>query len=376
MAACPLRCWVEISLSRILENFRGVRATVGPAVEVMGVVKSEAYGHGAVKVARLLEAEGAGWLAVSNVNEGIALREAGIRSRILVMAGLLAAEREALFDHGLTPVVHVLAELPELDRMAMARREVLRYHLKLDSGMGRLGTLAGPADILKVVRESRHTRLEGLMTHLASPADYTSPQTDSQIDAFDGLLSALRRAAVIPEWVHLSSSNPVAYGRTSAWRNLVRVGLALYGYISPARWAAPRRILDVKPALSWKAAILAVKEVPEGARIGYGAMFRAPQPMRIAALAAGYADGYPHQLSNRGKVIAGGELVPILGAVSMDMMTIDISHAPHLKPGDTVTLLGCEGDASLDAQQIAQTAGTIPYSVLCGIHPRVQKVYV
>jgi alanine racemase len=342
----------------------------------MGVVKSEAYGHGAVKVARLLEAEGASWLAVSNVNEGIALREAGIRSRILVMAGLLPAEREALFDHGLTPVVHVLAELPELDRMATARREVLRYHLKVDSGMGRLGTLAGPADILKAVREARHTRLEGLMTHLASPADYTSDQTDAQIDAFDGVLGALRRAAVIPEWVHLSSSNPVAYGRTSAWRNLVRVGLALYGYISPARGAAPRRILDVKPALSWKAAILTVKEVPEGARIGYSAMFRATQPMRIAVLAVGYADGYPHQLSNRGKVIAGGELVPILGAVSMDMMTIDISHAPHLKPGDTVTLLGCEGDASLDAQQIAQTAGTIPYSVLCGIHPRVMKVYV
>jgi alanine racemase len=155
----------------------------------------------------------------------------------------------------------------------------------------------------------------------------------------------------------------------------VRPGHAIYGYLSAGR-NAPAPALRVAPALSWKASILAVKDVPEGALIGYGGMFRAPRAMRIAVLAVGYADGLPHRLSNRGKVIAGGKLTPILGAVSMDLTTIDISHAPQLQVGDAVTLLGREGDAAQDAQQIARVAGTISYSVLCGIHARVKRVYV
>jgi alanine racemase len=158
---------------------------------------------------------------------------------------------------------------------------------------------------------------------------------------------------------------------------MVRPGHAIYGYVSPvSRGAAPEKHVDVRPALTWKAAILAVKDLPAGAMVGYGGMFRAPQAMRIGVLAAGYADGIPHRLSNKGKVIAGGKLAPILGAVSMDLTTIDLTHAPQLKPGDAVTLLGSEGSLSIDAQQIARAAGTISYSVLCGISARVKRVYV
>jgi alanine racemase len=157
---------------------------------------------------------------------------------------------------------------------------------------------------------------------------------------------------------------------------MVRPGHALYGYVSPPRGDAPKTVLDVKPVLTWKAKILTVKDVPEGALIGYGGSFRVPQSMRIAVLAAGYADGVPHRLSNRGKVIAAGKLVPILGTVCMDLTTIDISHTTALGPGEEVTLLGQEGDVSLDAQQIARMAGTISYSVLCGIGARVERVYV
>jgi alanine racemase len=173
----------------------------------------------------------------------------------------------------------------------------------------------------------------------------------------------------------MAATMPIAYGRREAWGNLVRPGLSLYGYVPPPSGAAPPRILAVSPVLTWKARLLAVKEVPAGAPIGYGALYRAPRPIRIGLVAAGYADGVSHRLSNRGQVIAAERLVPILGAVSMDVTTIDVTECPSLRTGDTVTLLGSEGGVTLDAQQLAQTAGTIPYDVLCRISARVKRVY-
>jgi alanine racemase len=376
MSQSPYRSWAEISRSRIAENYRKVRAAVGPAVEVMGVVKADAYGHGAIEVSRVLVAEGAAWLAVSNVGEGVSLRQAGVGTRILVMAECLPFEHESLIRHELTPVVHGLEQLAELDQFAGARGVELAYHLKLDTGMGRLGTRAEAVKILEAIRYCRHTRLEGLMTHFASSADYTSSQTDRQIEAFQTIFEALREAGITPPWVHMSSTNPVAYGRSHAWGNMVRAGLSLYGYVSPAKGNAPQRILEVQPVLSWKAAILAVKELPVGTLVGYGGTFRTERPTRIAMLAAGYADGVSRRLSNRGKVIAGGRLAPVVGAVSMDLTTIDITGIPGLEPGDAVTLLGREGRVELDAEQIARWAGTISYAVLCGISARVSRVYL
>jgi alanine racemase len=179
-----------------------------------------------------------------------------------------------------------------------------------------------------------------------------------------------------PRYVHASGTIPIAYKRREAWGNLVRPGHAIYGYVSNARGAPTRRQLDVRPALAWKATILTVKDLEAGALIGYGGMHRAVRPMRIAVLAAGYADGIPHRLSNRGQVIANGKFAPIVGAVSMDLTTIDVSASPELGAGDSVMLLGSAGGVSIDAQQMARTAGTISYSVLCGISARVKRVYV
>jgi len=242
--------------------------------------------------------------------------------------------------------------------------------------MYRLGTRAGAAEIIAALRETKHARLDGIMTHFASPADYTSDQTEEQIAYFAGIIEELRAAGFSAANIHMSSTNALAYLRNPAWLTMVRPGHALYGYVSPARGDAPKPALDVKPVLTWKAKILVVKDIPEGARVGYGGSYRAPEPMRIAVLAAGYADGVPHRLSGRGKVIAAGQLVPILGTVSMDLTTIDVSQADSLAPGDEVTLLGREGSAALDAQQIARMAGTISYAILCGIGDRVQRVYV
>jgi len=344
----------------------------------MPVVKADAYRHGAVEVSRALAAAGARWLAVSNVEEGAILRDRGITTRILVMADFLSAERAGLLEYNLTPVLHSLADIAEWDRLAAGSGgEPRDYHLKIDSGMGRLGTRASAAEILQATVAAKHSRLEGLMTHFASAANYASTQTDEQLHAFESLCSELALGGVNPPILHLSSSTPIAYGRRGTWKRMVRPGHAIYGYVSQiAKGTAPPRLLEVRPALAWKAAVLAVKDLPAGALVGYGGMHRTAHPTRIAVLAAGYADGIPHRLSNKGRVIAKGHWAPIIGAVSMDLTTIDITHCPPLAPNDAVTLLGSEGDVSMDAQQMARVAGTISYSVLCGIHARVKRIYI
>ncbi len=372
----PYRSWVEVSRAQIAENFEAIRQVVGANVEVMPVVKADAYRHGAVEVSRVLEDRGARWLAVSNTDEGVALRDAGIRARILVMADFLPFAREAMLAYNLTPVLHSLADIAELDRLAAQRDQMVSFHLKIDTGMGRLGARASAATIAQAVLAAPHVKLEGLMTHFASAANYENSQTDDQIALFEKTADELATAGVSPPLLHLSSTIPIAYQRKRAWRAMVRPGHALYGYVSPARGDAPAQNLAVKPALTWRATVLSIKDLPAGSLIGYGGMFRAPQAIRLAILAAGYADGIPHRLSNRGSVIVNGKLAPMVGAVSMDLTSIDITASPEVKVGDAVTLLGTEGNVSIDAQEIAKLAGTISYSVLCGIHARVKRIYV
>ncbi len=346
-------------------------------MEVAAVVKADAYGHGALEVSRVLIAEGARWLAVSSVDEGIALRESGVESaRILVMGGVLPDEGPLIARHSLTPVVHSLDQIRQVERVAREAGKPVPFHLKIDTGMSRLGTLARSSEILAVLAETRQAQIEGLMTHFASAANYESSQTAEQLARFHTVAADLRGAGISPAILHTSSTIAIAYGRNDGWHSMVRAGHAIYGYVSPARGDAPASLLNVKPALTWKARILEVKEIPEGAYVGYGATFRAPRPMRIGILGAGYADGMFHRLSNRGKVIADGKLTPIVGTISMDLTTIDLSHTTSLHPGDSVTLLGSEGEATLDAQQIARVAGTISYNILCSISSRVRRVYV
>lgn len=376
MASCPYRSWVEISRQQIADNFGAVKHLVGPGIEVMPVVKADAYRHGAVEVSRVLTNEGARWLAVSNVEEGVALRQAGIESRILVMADFLPVGRLAMLEHNLTPVIHSLDDLAALQRLAVSTQRRVAYHLKIDTGMGRLGTRAEARQICLAVRDANALELEGLMTHFASVTDFRTDQTEQQTRAFCQTRELLRAEGIEPRYLHLSSTGAIAYGRREAWGNMVRPGHCIYGYTSPARGPAPAQQLKVKPALTWKAAVLAVKEVPAGSLIGYGGIYQAKTPMRIAVLAVGYADGLPHRLSNRGHVIAGGIQVPILGAVSMDVTTIDVTRRPQLKTGDYVTILGSEGGVTIDAQEMARLAGTISYNVLCAISSRVKRVYV
>src|SRR5208283_1905623 len=261
--SAPYRCYVVVSREQIALNYRNVRSVVGPDVEVAGVVKADAYGHGAIEVSRVLVAEGAEWLAVSSVEEGVGLRRGGIhQAHILVMGGFLPYEGNALVEHHLTPVVHSLDQMGVLDQCGRASGRPIPFHLKIDSGMNRLGTHAGAVEILAALEESRYARLEGLMTHFASAADYTTSQTGDQLACFHAICARLREAGVNAAYVHTSSTNAIGYGRVEGWHNMVRAGHALYGYVSPARGDAPRQLLDVQPALTWKAKLLAVKDVP------------------------------------------------------------------------------------------------------------------
>ncbi len=376
MTLPPHRTWAEISLNRIARNYHALRAATGPACLLAPVVKADAYRHGATRVAARLQAEGAAWFAVSNVAEGEELRQSGITARILIMGGFLDFERPQLAAASLTPVVHSLAQLRDLDSFAAAAASPIPYHLKLDTGMGRLGTRSPLPEILETVRAARHLQFEGLMTHFASAADFTTTQTPDQIAAFQAALRVFDQAGLTPPFVHLASSGPVAFQLHQAYGNLVRPGLALYGYVSPPRGHAPDVHLDLQPALTWKARILEIKEVPVNAPVGYGAQWRATRPTRMAVVAAGYADGIPHQLSGRGHVLGAGRRLPILGAVSMDLITVDITDAPQLHTGDPVTLLGRDGEATYDAQEMAAEAGIISYAVLCGLGNRVVRLYV
>ncbi len=376
MTSFAPRCWVEISRRQIAANFHSFRDAVPHGVEVMPVVKADAYHHGSREVARLLIKEGAARLAVASVEEGAMLRQAGISVPILVMSDFIPDDRMALIDFQLTPVLHSLAAVHDWDVMAKRAGLPLRYHLKIDSGFGRLGTCADAAAIAGAIQAAPHTRIEGLMTHFASATDYTSGQTAEQTAYFRSVAAHLSAAGIAPHCIHMASTAGVAYGHEETWGTLVRPGLGLYGYVPPALGVAPPLSLSVKPALVWKASVLLTKDVPEGATIGYGATFRAARPTRIAVVSAGYADGIPHQLSNRGAVIADGKLAPILGAVSMDVTTIDVTESPALQAGDAVTLLGSENGITIDAQHIAEQAGGIAYSVLCGISARVRRIYL
>ncbi|MBL0156260.1 MAG: alanine racemase [Bryobacterales bacterium] len=370
------RTWAEISLARIAANYHALRTAAGPECQLAPVVKADAYRHGAAAVALRLQAEGARWFAVSNTSEGAALRESGITADVLVMGDFLDFERSLLACAHLTPVIHSVARLRELNSYAGATGLPLTYHLKIDTGMGRLGARATLDELLQAVRDAAYLRLTGLMTHFASANDFVSPQTADQITAFEAAVAKFTQSGLAPPLLHLSSSGPVAFQIRRAYGTLVRPGLALYGYVSPARGAAPQLPLDLQPALTWKARIVEIKNIPTGDSVGYGAQWRAARPTRMAVVAAGYADGVPHQLSNRGHVAAAGRLLPMLGAVSMDLITIDVTDGPQLQIGDAVTLLGRDGEASYDANEMAAEAGIISYAVLCGLGNRVARVYV
>jgi alanine racemase len=382
--------WAEVSLGALTHNFRAIRAHVnpkggrGPRRKVLAVIKSNAYGHGIVPVARALSKVRADWFGVTCSAEGAELRTNGIREPILILTGFWAGEEKRILDNHLTPAIMSTDQLLLLEKTAAQqhkpRRRPVDFHLKVDSGMNRLGI--PPSEIpafARALTECPHLRLAGTFTHIASSEVFTTEQTIEQEISFDKALACMRSLGLEPGIVHMANSAAIV-SRPSTWRDMVRPGAILYGYhqfFEPSELNAEmEQKLSVRPVLSFRARIVSIKNLPAGARVGYNARWTASSPSRVAVLAAGYADGLVRVLSNKGRVIVRGEIAPIIGTVSMDLTTADVTGIPSARVGDIATIYGTDGDTTQSVPDVAKIANTASAELLCALGKRVPRFYL
>jgi alanine racemase len=382
--------WAEVSLKALTHNLRAIRrhvnppGTRGPRRKILAVIKSNAYGHGIVPVARALSRERADWFGVTCSSEGAELRESGIREPVLILTGFWAGEERLILEHHLTPTIARPEQLNLLERAAAhsrrARRGPVGFHLKIDSGMNRLGI--APAEIpafARVLEDCPHLRLEGTFTHLASSEVFTTEQTVEQERTFGGALACMRSLGLDPGIVHMANSAAIV-SRPSTWHAMVRPGAILYGYHQffepPSLNPKMAAKLPIRPVLSFRARIISIRDLPAGARVGYNACWTAKGPSRVAVLAAGYADGLVRVLSNKGRVIIRGQFAPIIGTVSMDLTATDVTGIPMARMGDTATLYGTDGKTTQTVPDVARIANTASADLLCAVGKRVRRFYL
>lgn len=373
--------WAEVSLSALRQNYRTVADYVGTGVTVCAVVKADAYGHGAVECALALERAGAIWLGVTSLDEAIPLREEGIGTRILLMTGFWRGEEEEIIRLALTPTVWEVGQIELLERAAsqlgVSQQTI---HLKVDTGMGRLG--AAPEDlprICSVLKSSPHLKVEGLSTHIASSEVLDAPSVGDQLESFEAARKTLAECGFDPPLIHAANTSALISHHES-WNSMVRPGLALYGYhlsFERAGRAVSGRALKLPltPALTWKTRILSLREMRAGQALGYGGTYVTKAPSRIAMLPVGYADGLNRGLSSGGRVIVRENYAPIVGRISMDLTMVDVTGIPGIEVADEVILLGSSDGLSVDAREHAELAQTIPYEILCAISKRVPRRY-
>ena len=366
----PTFCTVDLAALRW--NFRQVRKKIGREVKVLSVVKANGYGHGAREVAKTLEHEGSDGFGVATLEEGVELRGAGIRSPIAILAGFYPAQFDQLLRLRLIPVAIEPDGLRRLETLARKRGVSLGFHLKLDTGMGRIGFLASEIDSwLPELNKVKSLRLGGIFSHFSHAENVGGNYTGNQLKVFRKLVERLNGAGHDPPLVHLANSAAVIT-LPSAHFSMVRPGLMLYG-IYPSPGMASR--VALKPVLSWKSRILQLKAAAKGSSISYGQTFVTRRKSLIATLPVGYADGYPRLLSNRGAVLVRGKRAPIVGRVCMDLTMIDVTDIRGVRQGDEVVLLGCQGREKISADEMALWAGTISYEILTSISARVPRIY-
>ncbi|MCC7008749.1 MAG: alanine racemase [Acidobacteria bacterium] len=362
-----LRANVRAVLDLLAREGGGERA---PAPSLIAVVKANAYGHGAPEVARALEQAGAAMLACADIEEGILLRQSGVTVPILVFGALSVSDTSGLFDYGLTPTVSTPAAVRALDRAAARRDVVLGCHLKIDTGMNRLGFRHD--NLRRTMPEllaSRHLRIDAVYTHFATADVPESPFFAEQRATFERALAAL--GALGLRGVRRHAANSAALLRDSrVWYDAVRPGLLLYGVVPPPLASG----LDLRPALSLTSRIVAVKGVRDGEGTGYGLRWRADGPRTLAIVPAGYADGLDTRLSGRGVVLVRGRRLPIVGSVCMDMIMVDATGI-DVEPGDEVVLIGRQGDDEITVRETAAWIGTIPWEIVCRLGARIERRY-
>lgn len=367
--------WAEIDLDGLAYNFHSVKSFIGDSVRYMAVVKADAYGHGAVECARRLEREGIDWFGVALPQEGVELRNAGIQKLILCLGSFWEGQEELLLDNHLTPVIFNIRTASLFNRAALLRGVVADIHLKIDTGMGRVGIRPDELeDFLDRLAVMRNLRVAGVMTHFAA-ADKESENefTDLQISRFESAVARIRSYGFNPIYLDLANS-PGAIAHPASRGNLVRLGGILYGLgddVLPPDVKKP----ELRPVMTLKTRIAHIKTVPKGETIGYGRTFVCERDSVIATLPIGYQDGLPRNLSNVGEAITGGVRVGIAGRISMDWTMIDVTDAGGAAVGDEVLLFGAADGERIKAEKVAAQSGTISYEITCGISKRVPRIY-
>jgi alanine racemase len=361
-----------IDLDALRWNFRQIRAKVGPDVKILPMVKANGYGHGAPRIAEVLAAEGSDAFGVATVEEGIELREAGIRALILVVAGAYPEQLDLFMENKLTPVVHDAESLARLDDGARKRGATFKVHLKVDTGMGRIGFLsAALASWLPLLKRLHALEIEGVFSHFSHADNVAGDYTRNQLEIFCDLVERLRADGISPALIHLANS-AATITLPAAYFDMVRPGLMLYGiYPSPAMATQ----ISLQPVMSWKSRILQLKKVPAGASISYGRTFITQRESLIATVPVGYADGYSRLISNVGAMLVKGKRAPVAGTVCMDLTMIDVTDIGGVQQGDEVVLLGRQGNAVISADEMAAWSNTISYEILTSIGTRVPRIY-
>jgi alanine racemase len=395
----PMRpCWIEIRTSALEENMRLLMSLAAPHAELLAMVKANAYGHSLALCAPAAVRGGAGWLGVTSVEEGIAARALCPDTRVLIMAGFFPGQTAAAIQFQLTPIAWELWQLDELEsaaRAAGAARGSVPVHLEIDTGMSRQGVLPGElSSILTRFAPGSPLRLEGVMTHLFAADEADGEATQGQLARLDGVLGRISAAGLFAEWLNVGNSAALLAGLAGpiaelaarhGMKALLRPGLALFGIapefdpafdaeVEPPTLARARATL--KPVLAWKSAVVGVRSVPAGASVGYNGTFVASEPMRLALIATGYADGLARSLGNRFHLLVRGERAPLVGRVSMDQAVLDVTEIPGVVAGDEVVLIGTQGNETITAYDHARATDTIPWEIFTRIGPRVARTAV
>ena len=365
--------WAEVDLASLDENYRVLRRHVDPSVRMLAVVKADGYGHGAAAVGRSLIDAGADSLGVAYVEEGIELRSAGIEVSVLVLGSLFPGQEQLVVEHRLTPSIYRLDSLVALSDAAQRSGHVVSYHLKVDTGMGRLGLdLDGLAAFLERARALEWVKLEGVFTQLSSSEEEDSSYTNLQTARFREVLKALESLGVSGQIDHMANSGGTMF-HPDCWFDMVRPGIALYG-VNPNEGRAAR--FPLASVMSLKARISFLKRIDAGSPLGYGRSFVTERESVIATLPIGYGDGWNRLLSNQGRVIIGDAFAPIVGRISMDSTLVDVTDLASVGVGDEAILIGKSGGLAITVEEIAEATQTIPYEVLCRIGERIPRVYV
>jgi alanine racemase len=360
--------WAEVNLTNLAYNFRKIKKMIAPATKIMVCVKADAYGHGIIPVSKKLVSCGVDFLGVASIDEGIKLRKAGIKAPILILGLTLKEDIAPVFKYNLTPTVCAEDMAVSLNNLAKRKNKKINIHIKIDTGMGRIGVLYKDAlQLIKKIHKLNFINIEGIFTHLAC-ADTKKDFTVRQIEMFNSLVSQLKREGIKIPLVHAANSMGVIEYPNSHF-NMVRPGLITYG-LCPKENPG----IKLKPVLSLKTRIIYSKRLPKGYGVSYGRSYITKKDTTIATLPIGYGDGYPRNLSNKAPVLIRDKRYKISGRVCMDQIMVDVGNAP-VNIGDEVTLIGSQGKNKISAEELASLSGTISYEIACGLGSRVPRIY-